>query len=270
MVDNRVRVLAEVMSIDAWHEPFRIDGQTSAVYVEISFQEGRLGGDNPAVPFTFRIGLRRALLTIKLEDPLTIKRSSVARDIPQTPAELSRILSAKKIAKSNVLVKGSLSPSSLSLGLSGSLNAEREASKEEQVKVVQQVPRIVATSKPRGSQEYAWDLQPTYEDYLEGQPWDPTREPRLRVNHPSQRQRIDPTIKVSLSCALEDLSISDLVPKPTGLMESVKQVIGNEISYAAAVQYLKRVLVDSDLHVGQADNRFSSLLIADVLAKEED
>lgn len=270
MEENRLRVLAEVMSIDAWHEPFQIDGATSAVHVEVSFQQGRLGGRDSDIPFTFRIALKRALLTVHLEHPLTIKRSSVARDIPEVPAELSRILSAKKVAKTNLTTKGVLNPASLSLGLEGSATTDREATKEEQVKVVQQVPRIIATSKPRSTQEYAWDLQPTYEDYLEGQPWDPVTEPRLRVKHPTERQKLEPSIKITLSCALEDLSITDLTPKPAGFVETVKQYVANGVSYAAAVQYLKRALVDADLHVGQVDNRFSDLLIADVLAKVED
>jgi hypothetical protein len=270
MGDNRFRVLTDVMSIDAWHDPFQIDGRTSAVHVEVSFQQGRLGGDDPELPFTFRIALKRALLTVHLESPLSIQRSSVARDIPQDSAELSKILSAKKVAKSAFSTKGSINPATLSLGLSGMTSSEREATREEQVKVVQQLPRIIATSRPGGANEYSWDLQPTFDQYLDGQPWDPAAEPRLKARHPSTRGKIDPVIKITLSCALEDLSITDLTPKPVGLIESVKQVLANDISYAAAVQFLKRALVSADLHVGHVDNRFSDLLIADVLAKEED
>ncbi len=270
MTDNRRRVLAEVLSIDAWHDPFRIDGQTSAVHVEVSFQQGRMGGDDPNIPFTFRIALRRALLTVRLEDPLSIKRSSVARDIPEKPAELSTFLTAKNVAKTNLATKGELNPSKFSLALSGGISSDREATKEEQVKVVQTVPRIMSTSRPRSSTEYAWDLQPAYEETLEGQPWHPINEPRLRVRHPSSFMQIDPTIKVTLSCALEDISITELEPKPAGLLDTVIRTVTNEVSYVAAIQYLKTVLIDANLDVGRVDTRFSDISIADVLSKAEE
>jgi hypothetical protein len=66
MKDNRTKVLGEVLSLDAWHEPFRCDGETSGVFVELSFHEGRLGGDDAAMPVTFKIELKRALLTVRL------------------------------------------------------------------------------------------------------------------------------------------------------------------------------------------------------------
>lgn len=269
MDNNRSRIFAEALSVDAWHDPFRIDGSTSAVYVELSFQQGRLGGADPKIPFTFRVSLKRALLTIKVEQPLSIQTSSIARDIPQVPAELSRILAAKHVAKKNRLVKGSVNPATFSLGMSGSVGAESEASREDQLKVVQQVPRILVSSRPRSAQEYAWQLEPSYENYLEGQPWDPAEGPRLRVRHPSAKARIDPMIKISLSCALEDLEIDDLEPKPSSLLESLKQELFGEVSYASAVHYLKQVLVNSDLDVGRVDNRFSDLWLADVVSKEE-
>lgn len=269
MDKNRKRILAEALSVDAWHDPFKIDGTTSAVHVEVSFHEGRLGGNDPMIPFTFRIALRKALLTVKIEEPLSIKRSSVSRDIPETPAELTKILSAKQTARSSASLAGKLDPSSLSLALSGELMSGKEASKDQQLKVVQEIPKILAISRPRSPTEYAWELQPAYHEFLDGQPWDPIKSPRLEVRHPSVRQAIDPTIKVILSCALEDLSISSLEPKPQGAIEAIKNAAKGSISYAAAIQYLKRTLINADLEVGKFDNRFSDLWIADVLSQEE-
>lgn len=64
MSNNRTRVLGEVLSLDAWHDPFRCNGETSGVFVELSFHEGRLGGEESNIPFTFKIELKRALLTV--------------------------------------------------------------------------------------------------------------------------------------------------------------------------------------------------------------
>lgn len=263
-------MLAEVLSIDAWHDPFRIDGVTSAVYVEVSFQQGRLGGDDPKIPFSFKIGLKRALLTVRLESPLTIKRSSIARDIPVSPIELQKILSAKDVAKQNWTAKGDVNIAKFSAALSGQASSDQELTREEQLKVVQQVPRITATARPRGSNEYAWDLQPTFEPILEGQPWHPVDAPRMHVRHPNAGSKLDPVIKVTLSCALEDISITELELKPASLIDTVIQTLRNEHSYAAAVQYLKRVLTEADIEVSNIDSRLSDIWLADVLAQREE
>ncbi len=93
-MNNQKRVLAQVLSIDAWHGPIRTDGDVSAVHVELSFQQGRMGGDDPGFPFTFNIALKRALLTVRLEPPLKLDRNSVARQIPSNQGEYTRIMAA--------------------------------------------------------------------------------------------------------------------------------------------------------------------------------
>src|SRR6478672_4710428 len=118
MRDNRTRVLGEVLSLDAWHEPFQCDGNTSGVFVELSFHEGRLGGE-AGIPFTFKVELRRALLTVRLEAPLEIDRRNVARSIPETDVELRRIKSAKAHAEASLSAKAKLSPRDMALALSG-------------------------------------------------------------------------------------------------------------------------------------------------------
>lgn len=87
-------MLAEVLRLDAWHKPLRTDGGTSSVYVELSFEEGRLGGDAD-LPFTFRVRLKRALLTIEVEEPLKIDRASIARPIPKSEVERKQLSSPK-------------------------------------------------------------------------------------------------------------------------------------------------------------------------------
>ncbi|WP_454280123.1 hypothetical protein [Sphingomonas sp. Marseille-Q8236] len=94
-MSNNRRVLAQALAIDAWHEPMRFDGQTFSVHVELSFKSGRIGGDDPNFPFTFNIALKRALLILKMEEPLVIDRRTVARSIPANTAEMTRIVDAR-------------------------------------------------------------------------------------------------------------------------------------------------------------------------------
>ena len=266
MSDNRRRVLAEVMAIDAWHQPFRNDERTSSVHVDVSFQQGRLGGNDANMPFTFKIFLKRALLTITLEAPLTLDRSTVARGIPVNGSDLSALLNAKGRAMATKNTGGVVDPNTLSDALSHNTGASELDNTKNRLNVVQQIPKILVSPKPRGASEYAWDLQPAYQEFLEGQPWHPAEEPRLYVNSLKKPLLIDPSIRVTLSCAFEDIDISDLQPKKAGLLEKIRMVAQNDISNAAAIQYLKLTLRDLDLEVSDLDNRFSDLVVAEVFA----
>ncbi|WP_203308822.1 hypothetical protein [Sphingomonas beigongshangi] len=269
MSDNRARVLSQALSIDAWHDPFRVDGSTSGVHVEISFSEGRLGGDDAEFPFTFKLALKRALLTIKVERPLSLERRSVARSKPTADAERTMILAYREAAKANLAAKGRITPATIHLAISGEAKAEEEVTSEERVKVVQTIPAIVVSPKPVDRQSYSWDMVPGHSETLQGQPWDPVDEPRLRVSVDGTIPKIDPVISIVVSCALEDIEISDLVPKRSTLNDKVRNVIYNDISEKAAIQYLKRILVNADLETGKLDDRFSDLIVADLLALPE-
>lgn len=269
MANNRIRVLSQVLSLDAWHEPFQTSGGSSAVFVEVSFSEGRIGGDSLDLPFTFKINLKRALLTVRLESPLQIDRSTIARSVPEAQAELTRIRVAKDLAEASLVGKAKLSPASLVVALNGEAKAHASVTQEDQLKLVQAIPETMVTPRPEGSSAYTWHLEPSYRPFLRGQPWDPVISPRLRVKNPSKALKIDPAISVQLSCALEDLDISDIEPKEKGLNGALRNILHNDISEAAAVQHLKLMLRDADLEAGLMDNRFSNLLIASVLAIEQ-
>jgi hypothetical protein len=269
MSHNRARILSEALFIDAWHDPFQVDGTTSAVHVEVSFSEGRLGGDDENFPFTFKLALRRALMTIKLEHPLAMERRTVARSKPSTEAERTMLLALRDTAKANLSAKGRISPAIIHLALSGAIKAEKEVTAEEKIKIVQTIPNIIVSPQPIDSQRYAWDMVPGHSDVLTGQPWDPMDEPRMRVKLPGNIGSIDPVISVKITCALEDVEISDLVPKKNEFNDKLRNLVHGDISTAAAIQYLKRVLRDADLEAGKLDNRFSDLIIADILAVPE-
>lgn len=270
MRSNRKRVLSDVLSVDAWHEPFRVDGTTSAVHVELSFTEGRIGGSDQEFPFTFKVSLKQALLTVSVEQPLEIDRRSIARSIPEAEVELTRLRAARDTAESRLSGKAKLTPALFGAALTGEASRKEELTEQDTLKIVQSVPEILVSPLPRSSQEYAWELVPTYRDGLRGQPWDPVDSPRLRVSPSSATlPALLPTVSVRVSCALEDLEISDLVPKKNGLSSMVRDLIFNDINKAAAIQHLKRVLQEADLEPGTLDNRFSDILLASVLAAQE-
>ncbi|MFK4870754.1 hypothetical protein [Novosphingobium sp. ZW T3_23] len=245
------------------------DGDLVSVHVEMSFKNGRVGGDDPDFPFTFNVALKRALLTLQLEKPLQIDRSSVARHIPSDKAEYSKIVSARNEAKSNIEGGGKVTPESLSVVLSAKSGHSRSSSREDQIKVVQEIPRIIAMPFPLGPQEYAWELTPGHGSYLDGQPWDPVEKPRLAVKHISSgRPVLEPVIKALVSCKLDDISITDLKLKGDGIIDTLKEVAFPKNNIAAAVQHLKLILRDLELTSGGLEDRFSNLFIADMVVVE--
>lgn len=266
MGNNRTRILSEIIALDAWHAPFRIDGNSSGVFVELSFQEGRIGGDNSAIPFTFKVSLKKALLTVTLESPLEIDRASIARSVPEAEIELTKIKTAKDLAEASLIGKAKISPAALHIALNGSAKTEASVSQEDQLRLVQTIPETMVTPRPRGSRGYSWEMEPSFRPNLRGQPWDPITAPRLKVKSLGKLQSIDPAIKVEIRCALEDLDISDIKKKQSGINGSIRNILYNEISEAAAIQHLKLILRDADLEAGELDNRFSGLILANVLA----
>lgn len=265
-MNNQRRVLAELLSIDAWHDPIRVDSTTSNVHVELSFQQGRIGGDDDKFPFTFNVSLKRAILTVKVEAPLEIDRKTVARHIPANQAELTKITSARETAKSSAEFGGRVSSKSMTAALGAKVGDETEVSKAAELRFVQATPKIVATPRPMGAHEYAWELTPGYEEILEGQPWDPVSEPRFRLRPSNPQEALERVIKVYVSCKLDDIVIDGLELKdnsPTGI---IKEMVFPKMNEAVAVQQLKLTLRDMNLEIGRMDDRFSNLILADILS----
>lgn len=264
---NQRRVFSEVISLDAWHEPFKIDQETYGVFAEVSFSEGRIGGDDPEIPFTFNVSLKKALLTIKLEQPLRIDKKTVARGIPSKQAEYTQVVRAKDEARRHVGISGKITPALIGAALQGDVSKSSEVSKETEIRVMQEIPEILVTARPEGNHAYSWELEPLLNERLKGQPWNPVEQARMRVILPD-KFGVSPAIRVEIRCALEDLSISGLKPKRPDFVEKYLNVPRPDINEAAAIQHLKKLLTMVELYPGAMDNRFNTVILADVIATE--
>lgn len=268
MGSNRKRIFSNVVSLEAWHDPFQIDQFTSAVYVELAFSEGRIGGEDEDFPFTFRIALKRALVTVSVEQPLKIDRSSIARSIPESQAEMTKIMLARDKASQNLKAGIKMTPAALSAALNAELGSSRETSHEESIKLVQHVPQTLVSPRPIDAVSYAWEMTPSYGGILSGQPWHPVDAPRMSVKGSRKKKHVDPQIKVTVTCALEDILITDIVPKMKSPFLSVERAFAPK-PMAVAIQHLKSVLVEAELEPGAMDNRFSDLILALAVAYPE-
>jgi hypothetical protein len=266
MSNNRVRILSEVLSLDAWHEPFKIDGETSGVFVELSFREGRIGGDDTRFPFTFKVVLRKALLKISCESPLRIDRHSISRDLPQVQIDLIKMRAVKERNEVSAGASGKLGNQGVAISLSGKADLASNNVSEDTMTKKQTVSEIIVDPIPINEHSYSWAMQPSVATELKGQPWDPIKSPRLSVRGLSVLGKIDPSIKITVSCALDDIIIDEIVFKKSSIQNSIKSEIFPAINQAAAVQHLKKVLIDADLEPSALDDRFSEILLANVLA----
>ena len=268
MGDNRVRVFTEVCQLDAWHSPVNTEGNTK-VHVELSFGIGRIGGDDSELDFTFRVRLRKAVLSVRLSPPLKAIRSGVARSVPEAQITHTRVRQAKDTINKEGKADVALTPSRLAATLSGSISNAQSKEFVDHLQLVQQLPHILVATVPTDDAGYAWSLEPTFSPHLDGQPWDPINAPRLVVRDYPTSPRIEPVIEARLTCLKEDLVIDDIQIKNAPIREAIANVIASDLKMKAAEQYIRRVLTEINLEPSAMDNRFSKLILASAIAAVE-
>ena len=266
MSDNRVQFLSDVLSVDAWTDPIKLDDRTAGVYVDLTFHEGRIGGDRHEIPFTFKLNIKRALLTVHLDDDLKMDRQKVARSVPSNQAEYQRVKGARDVAEQNSSLGGKIDISALSFALEGERTSRSSLTREDELRIVQTIPENLVTPKTEGAQGYSWIIEPTYREFLRGQPWHPTDDPRLMIGL-KRLVNERPQVRIEIKCAFEDLDISDLRPKKVP-KEDFFKVVFHEINQRSAEHFLKMILTESHLLPGRLDNRFREVVIANVIALE--
>lgn len=141
-----------------------------------------------------------------------------------------------------------------------------QISKSDSLKIVQTIPPILVTGEPSGNLEYSWNFSPSWKDVLDGSPWDPIEHPRFSAIYDSDKLgQIDPLISAQITCAMEDLIISDLQPKNPAKTLSFDLSREKQL---VAEQYVRHYLNSCYLAPGKMDNRFASMLIAYAISVE--
>ena len=178
--DNRRRVFADLVFVDAWHRKFTEEVESVNLHVDVSFGTARVGGDSD-IPVQFRLSLKRAevVIIVPESEPVSIDRASVSRDSPVIEAKRSKSYKRKRGHKLAASAKGALSK--LGIGGSVKLNGEfvNENSKSENLDINDIVRMITSTTSQTADADYRWKLEPRVEPVLNGSPWDPIEEPRL-------------------------------------------------------------------------------------------
>jgi hypothetical protein len=77
--ENRRRALAEVVSVDAWHEQFGHGVPKVDLHVDVVFENGRVGAEKES-PVRFRLSVRQAEVVILIPElePASVDKKSVS------------------------------------------------------------------------------------------------------------------------------------------------------------------------------------------------
>jgi hypothetical protein len=268
--DNRKRAFADVVTIDAWHESFGDGPSKVDLHADVVFGTARIGGESES-PVRFRLSVKRAevVVVIPALEPLSVDRRSVSRDAPERQGRLTEVVEQSTQANA----KGAFAASVSHTGLSGSASAEGGAqatiSASKKLEVSATLQFMIVTQSKTSEGHYRWAIEPTTTKILEGRPWDPTKQPRLKlVDERKDRSKgIPPTVRVEVRCRREDLSIEDLEIKDENLWEALKGRVGFRNRIAAAESYIRDRLSAEGLEVNNIQDIFGQLTLGSVSAE---
>ena len=237
--NNRQRALAEVVSLEAWHDEFSATALKAALHVDVVFETGRIGGEEDS-PVRFRLNIKQAdvVVVVPESEPIGVDKNSVSRDAPQV---LGGIAAAIELAPD------------------GSVELTNAASELRMINVTQ-------STTPDG--EYRWSLRPCQGNVLHGRPWDPIESPHLRLidRRKDRSKGIPPAVRVEIRCRREDLTISDIDIKNASILEKAKSKIGYTNRLAAAEAYIRDRLAKEGLEVKNFKDSFGEIHLASTLA----
>lgn len=256
LVHNRIRALAEVVSIDAWHDAFGSKRPRSSLFADITFKMARLGGDEDAAIW-FKLAIRRAdiIATVRESEGLRTDPNSVHR--PGRKAKGTRSLVQTKNSQARAEVGVRLSSGEGFPTASGSASAAQGTELSETTEIQEEFSIMIVTHSLTRDGHRQWTVERgDQREYLQGKPWKPTETARLDflVSDSAIRSKIEPELAVEVRCMREDLYIDDLEYKEGGIW---KKFSSRDAKLAAAEQYIKTILVERGLEVGKLSDPYA-------------
>lgn len=271
MDQNRKRGLSDVAAVEAWHADFESGCRTAALYIDVVFQTGRLGG-NPKDRVRFKLGLKRAeiIVVIPKGEPARVDVRSVVRDSPTGSGEvIQKTSSARRTALgghlgANLGIRPKLAGS---MGLEAATSGERE----QNVQITETISHIKVVHMKNDDQMHRWLVKPTISATLDGRPWD-SKNARLELvdtRHLPTRA-MAASIRVDIQCMIEDLEITDISLKDQNLWRNMVEGPNHRNKIAAAEAYIRNRLYRDGLIkeelLGEAD-KYARITIASTIAE---
>jgi hypothetical protein len=268
--DNRRRAFADVVSIDAWHEPFESGDGVVDLHADIVFGTARVGGEIDS-PIRFRLSVKRAdvLVIIPPSEPVKIDRRSVIRGAPEVHGHLTETLEQTAEAHAKGQISGSVDAKGIAGGASAVVGASTNISSSKKLEISATVEFMKVTQSKTADDQYRWTIEARRTRTLEGRPWDGVKEPRLKLidQRKDRTKGIPPTVRVEVRCRREDLIIEDLEVKDETAWQALKGRAGFTNRLAAAESYIRDRLSEEGFEVGNIGDIFSQLTLGSATAE---
>ena len=274
---NRIRKLAGLFSVDAWHAAFDQNNAVVDFFIDVTFKTGRYGGEEES-EILFKASLSRATLIVVLPDggTYTVDPESVIRTQPEK-TQVSRNKKTSKTWSIGGMFKLSKSPgaSAEASAKAGSTAEEFRTSSSEEFPITEQ--------HEKDGENYCWALSSSkgLDIALHGPAWDSSI-PRLKIRDCSdakKRQKVsddrmlEPST-VLIRCLREDLLINNIRYKDEAKNTLWAKNISSEekkLKMIAAEAIIKKQLLDAGLEPPNIpeNNAYAEIVLAEILVRIE-
>ena len=258
--------LNEVVSVEAWYARFSEETKESEFFLHVRFQDAVFGNE-AAHPVRFKLRLKKAHITIVPEEPVRVPRRSVRRDRIQVEAKRTIEEHTDLSLSGAAHAEGAISP----LAVTGKAGVKGEASgskgrKETSSHTITHSGMLIEHSVDV-EQNNRWSFTPAVGEHLIGQAFNDTTA-LLSILHDAPLAKIPPTVKVRVACLREDIDVLELEAKEE-VKGFLKRGIGEEKKLKLAEEMIKSALEENGLEFDDVGERFSHIVVADVIATEE-
>lgn len=260
---NQTTTLAEVVSLDAWHDEFSRDVRAVDLFVDVVFSSGRLGSEDDAV-VRFDLCIRRAEVVVIVlpTEPLAVDPASVSREVPAVSGK-KRALSKNSRSWGAKLHAGARYFGVPQFSGRAGVNAAFGRSSSETVERTEDLKAISVRASKTEDAHYRWTLTAALNDFLDGRPWNPNAEPRLKlVDKRAQAKGLPPAVRIEVRCCREDLLISNVTLKNRSRWAAVKSRTGYRNREIAAEAYIRDQLLRRGIVVGDMRDTSAQMTIS--------
>jgi hypothetical protein len=251
-LSNQTSALADVVSLDAWHDEFSEQIRAVDLFVDVVFSAGRLGSEEDAL-VRFELCVRRAevVVVVPPTEPITVDPASVSRDTPQVSGKRTKNTQRGRAWSGGFWGVGGLLAGAPGLAGKAQVHATANASASEKIEEFEELKPIAVKNSKTEDAHHRWTVTPVLKEFLDGRPWDPKAEPRLKlVDQRSGAKGVPPSVRVEVRCRREDLQISNIVLKDKRRWDTAKARTGYRNREIAAEAYIRDQLLRRGLVVG--------------------
>lgn len=254
--NNPRSAFEETVSLVAWRSEFDPKTGLSNLYIDASFDTGRIGGGGSPVRFT--LSLKRAEVHVNRDQTgaLQFPAKLVARAPVVTATQKTNIESVREGE-----INGGISVSPRAFDANAGAKRRAAETAKKIVEVSEETSNIL-TSHRATEQGYAFALRPQLGDRLSGAAFDVgQKRMSIRYRAPDEKSYEAPEPRVEVRCRREDLIIENIEfsdPTKRGFFNLSKE------KKLAVEQYIKSELEAIGFLVGDMNDSYSIMTLADV------